>query len=105
GAGYPIRLTRGDTDTRESAMETTQPSGNKISNVNLAIELSASPHGRRARYQPFSRRGKLMRKLVAAVFALVSIGIFVTEALAKPVVVARLVSTKTAIERNCMIDG
>ena len=54
---------------------------------------------------PLSRGRNLMPKRVAAFLALASLAVVITEAAAKPVVVGRLVSTKTAVERNCLIDG
>jgi hypothetical protein len=58
-----------------------------------------------AGHERLPRRGKMLPALIAFVLALLSFDVLVTTASAKPVVVGRIVTTKTALERNCMIDG
>jgi hypothetical protein len=58
-----------------------------------------------AGHKQISKRERMLPMLVAIVLALLSLDAVLTAASAKGVVVGRMVSTKTAVERNCMIDG
>lgn len=46
-----------------------------------------------------------MRKTIAVALVVMGLGSFIETVSAKPVVLERYVSTKTAVSRNCMIDG
>ena len=85
---------------------TALPSGNETPKFkDFPIEFGVTGERMPANDGLLSGRGKLMRKFVPAVLVLLSLGVLATAASAKPVVVGRFVSTKTAVERNCMIGG
>lgn len=67
--------------------------------------MDCSPNWSSAAPEVAQKPKKLKATFIVALVALLSLQFFATAAFAKPVVLNRLVSTKTAVERNCLIDG
>lgn len=84
---------------------TALPSGDAWKFKNFPVEFGLTGERMPANDGWLSGRKTVMRKFIPAVLVLLGLGVLATAASAKPVVVGRLVSTKTAVERNCLIDG